>query len=406
MRALVEAELTSGAKARFGALHAHRFLFRAGFALASLFTWILVFQYFFLASGSITSALIACALMYSISQIATVILTPLSAAHLRRGVKQSIIFGAVLAGAAYVYLGATLSGTLDVNGELWGVAAFAFLLGAYRALYWTPYKLEAASEYGRSRMPIVYEIVLALLPVFAGITLAMQPFAPLRIFYGAAALFALSLIPLFFVRNIHESYEWSYFRTFREIMKPKNGRLYFATITHGVESAALFLVWPLAIFLIVGSNYAMLGVVMTTTLILIIMARYLFQRFMRRLRLDHSLPVSALLSASGWIMRIFVAAPISVVLADAYSHIGAPKRTCNIDVFTLEQVSDEGTFMDEYTVLKEIGLSVGRMLTAFLFAIILSFSGVAIAMVVILTLAALASAGSVLSERMHALPRF
>lgn len=391
--------MASSAKARFGALHAHRFLFRAGFALASLFTWILVFQYFFLASGVISSALIACALMYSVSQIATIVLTPLSAAHLRRGVKQSIIFGAVLAGAAYVYLGATLSGTLDVNGELWGVAAFAFLLGAYRALYWIPYKLEAVSEAGRSRMPITYELVLALLPVFAGITLAMQPFAPLRIFYGTAALFALSLIPLLFVQNVHENFRWSYYRTFSEFFKTRNGRLYFATITHGIESAALFLVWPLAIFLIVGSDYAAVGIVMTATLILVMLARSLHQRFLRKFKLERSLAVPALFSASGWLMRIFVASPFTVILADAYSHISSPKRAYSIDVFALEQLADEGSFIDEYTALKEIGLAIGRMLTAFLFAIFLALGSVPVAMALILILAALASVCAVISER-------
>src|SRR3989338_11144107 len=191
------AEAPPYAGARFGFLHVHRFLFRTGLSIANAFAWIFVFQYFTVITRTIPDALIATLAMYCVGQAVTILLTPVSAAHLRRGSKHSLVFGALLAGAAYVALGATLYGIIDGEPIGWGMAVFAVLLGAYRALYWIPYQLRASTEiHGRTRLPAVYEVLIALMPAFAGITMAVVPYAPLRLLFGSAVLIGMSLVPV------------------------------------------------------------------------------------------------------------------------------------------------------------------------------------------------------------------
>src|SRR3989344_4285347 len=113
MQAPESAVTVPDTSARFGFLHVHRFLFRTGLSIANTFAWIFVFQYFAVMTRTIPDALIATLAMYVIGQAVTILLTPVSAAHLRRGTKHSLIFGVLLAGAAYISLGATLSGTLN-----------------------------------------------------------------------------------------------------------------------------------------------------------------------------------------------------------------------------------------------------------------------------------------------------
>src|SRR3989344_5968135 len=176
-------------RARFGYLHAHRFLLRSGLSIANAFVWIFVFQYYFIQTEKISLALIGTIAMYALSQVVTFILTPFAAAHLRRGVKHSIVYGVILAGIAYVYLGATLADTFNGNPAGWGIAVFALLQGAYRALYWVPYELRASTEnHDRSRLPVMYEVLIALMPAFAGVTMATVEFPHLRLLFGSAAL--------------------------------------------------------------------------------------------------------------------------------------------------------------------------------------------------------------------------
>lgn len=385
---------------RFGPLHAHRFFFRAALSLSNVFAWIFVLQYFFLRTGTLSDALVGVALMYGISQLATIVLTPIAAAHLRRGAKHSLVFGALVAAGALIYLGATLEGTISGAPEGWGIAVFAFLMGAYRALYWVPYTLEAASEgHERGQFPKLYEIILALMPLFAGLTLASQPFAPLRLFYGASALMLLSLVPLLFVRDTYENFEWNYWRTFREFFAERHRLLYATALIHGLEGAALFLIWPLAIFLIVGADYQVFGLVMSGSLLAVVFLRTLFRWLARRLGFEHSLVTGPVLLAAGWVARLLVTTPVGVILADSFAHIIAPRRVHALDLAAQEQVADHGSFIDEYTALKEIGLALGRMVTVLVFALLVLTASPVFALAAIIILAALTSLAVVVIER-------
>lgn len=386
--------------ARFGALHAHRFLFRVALAIGNIFAWILVFQYFYTQANNVAVALASTVLMYALAQVFTVILTPLSAAHLRRGTKRSIIYGALLAGAAYVFLAATLDGTLGGEPAAWGIGVFAILIGAYRALYWVPYHLRTASaSRERMRLPVAYEAAIALMPLFAGITLVTFPFAPQRLLFGAAFIVLMSLVPLVSVRDVAEGFSWNYGETFRHVFAPRHRNLLAVSFMQGIQGAALFLLWPIAILLIVGLNYQTFGGVMSATLFAVLLLHTLYRRFARRTAIEHSPLVHAAFSMSGWLLRFFAGSPFAVFFADSYSYVSMPRRAHSIDVPTFEQAADGGSFVDEYTALKEIGLAIGRIAVCLMFGLLLSGFSLAAAFLLVFLLAALSSAAAILIER-------
>ena len=179
-------------------LHAHRLLIRVGLSLGMTFAWVFVFQYFLVASGSLPLSFLGTILVYATSQAVMMLMTPLSAAHLRRGMHGAMVLGACLCAAAFVVLGGTFAGNFS-SPMGWGIVLFGILLGAYRALYWIPYRPHAASA---AQGPnALYEILIALMPAFAGIALATVPLGPLRLLFGAAALVLLSIVPIFALEN-------------------------------------------------------------------------------------------------------------------------------------------------------------------------------------------------------------
>lgn len=381
-------------------LHIHRFLFRLGLSIANIFAWIFVFQYFYSQSGRFADSLIATMLMYCLTQAVVVFLTPLSAAHLRHGVKRAIVCGALLAGASYIYLGATLGGSFNGLAGGWGIAIFALLLGAYRALYWVPYQMEASSESReRSRMPIAYEVTIALMPVFAGITIATLPFAPQRVLFGAVVFIILSLLPLIRLRDVFEGFSWGYGETFRQCFAARHRHLLVSSLMQGLQGAALFLLWPLTVFFIVGSQFHILGIVISATLFAVLLLRALYSRFAKRVGLEQSIHVMSAFAASGWLMRLFAGTPFIVFFVDSYSHISSPRSSNGIDIFAHEQTADQGSFIDEYTTLKEICLASGRILACLTCAVLLLWASFAFAFASIIFLAAIASAAHVLLER-------
>ncbi|MCR4280913.1 MAG: hypothetical protein NUV88_01105 [Candidatus Kaiserbacteria bacterium] len=387
-------------RARFGYLHAHRFLIRSGLSIANAFAWIFVFQYYFIQTESISLALIGTIAMYALSQVATLILTPISAAHLRRGVKHAMVYGVLVASSAYVYLGATLADSFNGNPAGWGIAVFALLIGAYRALYWIPYQLEASTDNReRSRLPIVYEALIALMPAFAGITMMTVDFAYIRILFGGAVILILSLVPIMKVRDLPERFSWHYKETFRQLFREAHSRIINASVAGGLQSAVLFLIWPISVFLIVGSDYETLGIILSATLLAILFLRYIYRKLGRKMQFERSITVQVFFSFSGWAMRLFVGSPVGVFLADSYSHASSPRSSHSIDAFAFEQSADNGSFIDEYTALKEMGLAIGRILACVIFGGLIGWTTLPVAFAVMLILAGIASAVSIIMER-------
>jgi hypothetical protein len=382
------------------ALDAHRFLLRTGLAMGNVFVWIFVFDYLAGLSGSVARAIAGTAILYALSQGITIVFTPIAAAHLRKSSRRSLIWGVVFSASAFVLLGATFGGAFTLGSPLWGVAYFAVLLGIYRALYFVPYQLiRAATPQNQFRMPVVYEVLIALMPLFAGLTIMTVPFGILHILFGTAALLALSGLPALAVADRPERFSWPYGYTFKQILNRKHSGLVVQSFFDGLEGAALFLVWPLAVFLILDSSYGVLGIVFTLTLLFILLSRRLFGRLLLTLRVEESTPVRVVINVSGWVARFAAGTPVGVIFADVYSYALQPARGTTVDPFAHEQSADRGSFIDEYTALKEITLGIGRITMCILIGTLALLIPLPIAFAAALGLAAFASGISVMLAR-------
>lgn len=363
-------------------LHAHRLLLRLGLSLVHAFAWVFIFEYFYLLSANVGRGLAGTVLLYAFAQFITLVVTPVSAAHLARGVKRTLIWGTVIAACAFTVLGASFSGYFDTPA-LWGVVAFATLLGLYRALYWIPYTLSSAESTPLAHMRTYFEVLVALMPLFAGFTLVSMQSAPARLLFGASALIVLSILPALFMRDTRERFSWPYVYTFRQLFRRKNQGLVLQSLLEGLQGAALFLVWPLAVFLIVEWSYSMLGLVFTVTLLSVLLLRRLFRYLAGSFGIRSSSPVHTVFAVSGWIARLAAGTPVGIVIADAYSYTTQPERGTHADPFSFEHASDRGAFLDEYTALKEIALGLGRIMLC----VIVFFLASAFALPVVFALA-------------------
>ena len=171
-----------------------------------------------LLQEAFVSAFLTALLVYALSQVILMLATPLSAAHLRSGVKHSLIMGACLAALSFVVLGATLTGYFS-SPLGWGLVLFGIFLGAYRALYWIPYRLQA-TDVGAKQYAL-FELLIALMPAFAGATLATVFLSSLRLLFGAAGLMVLSIVPVLFLRDFGERFQWGYAETFQKLFDAK-----------------------------------------------------------------------------------------------------------------------------------------------------------------------------------------
>ena len=362
MTAVPLAERTRGAMRASTARRAltlHRFVFRFALAGANVFAWIFIFQYFSVISPDPGHAFARTALLYALSQTITSLVTPYAARSLGHGTRRSLITATLVAALAFALLGLSFTGFWGPLYTVWGVTGFALLLGSYRALYWVPYETEA-HDTGKQTPALKSELLIAFVPLVVGLVLAGNVSAPIWLLYSGALFIVLSTIPLRRLHEVRERFSWSYRETFAELVSPENRVIVLRSFFEGVVGAALLFLWPIAIFLIVGWSYGVLGLIISISLLAAVLLRDVIRTFFRRVRISESGLLNSVLIVSPWIFRLAVATPLGIVLVDSYFYATTPKRL-GMDSAVFDQAGDGGSFIDEYTALKEIGLALGKI---------------------------------------------
>lgn len=372
-------------------LRMHRYGMRLAFASAHVFSWLFVFQISYAITTSVADALLHTALLYTLSQIVVYIMTPYVALELRHGVRQLMLAGVLMAVSAF----ALLIGAIHVlfAGALapWTLIGFALVIGMYRAFYWIPYHAEIDFFHPHSKVQhFFYETSIALAPFFAGFFLVAHAAAPIVLLYVASAICALSAIPILFMPEKYESFQWSYREALEAVYDTRYRSIVWQMVANGFQGAIMLVFWPLAIFLMTGWSYFVVGGIVSVTLLLFPLVRGLYHRVLKKWQLEHSMPVQVFVVVSAWIMRAAVGSPIGVIVVDTFARGGI--EHAHIDSATFEQIADGGLFIDKYSVLKELSLAVGKIAASITMVVALVFMTVPQAFVTLFILAGGAAA--------------
>ena len=379
------------------ALSLHRALFRFAFAGVNVYAWIFVFQYFFLVEPDVAHALVRTVLLYALSQTVTCLTTPYAARLLLSGARRTLILATTVAASSFVVLGAAFEGFWGGNYTPAALVVFACGLGAYRALYWIPYEIEVEAT-GSGRRTRFAEFCIALAPFIGGVFIAAVPFGPISLLFAGAALILIAVVPAFYLRDIQERFTWGYRETFGQLVEPANRGIVVSTVLEGVSGAGLLLFWPLAIFTITGWSYETLGLILSLTFVMAILGRPLIRRGLRKVNAPNSTAMNVVLAFTPWVFRMLVATPLGIIGVDSYFYTTTPRRI-GLDPLTFEQTADAGSFVDEYTALKEMALSLGRILICAVGAVCALLFPLPAAFIAVFLVAALASTAAVLAPR-------
>lgn len=387
-------------RARMLALH--RIIARFALAAANILAWVIAFRIFHLLVGDLELALAGTAGLYALSQGITFILTPLSGMALRKGVHRALTYGTLAAAVAFGSLSALFFQVSFSNEYAFTVVSlFAVFVGIHRALYWVPYKTAEIEGIRQSPHKIAQEAAIALMPALAGYAITSWDATGWFLLIVTGFLCVSALFAAHTVRK-YESFSWNYSGTMREFFARRNSAPVGLFLLDGMQGAALLFIWPLAAFLVLGENFQSLGAILTATLCITFLARYLIRKGLRAFRIHQSPLVLATIVFSSWIVRLAAGTPVQLLAVDVYYHSGNAPRRFSIDSYSHDQLADGGHYVDEYTAIKEMGLAFGRFLAAALFILLLLTTNEALAFAACLVLAAIASAWSVfLAHRLN-----
>lgn len=337
-----------------GSFAIHRTLLRVSLALVNAFAWILIVR---LLGGSLPLA----AFLYGLEAFVVIMLTPISARLMRQGLFTSIASGVALLSLGCAFLALAL-GSVSATFSVFGPLIFALCAGAYRALYWIPYRASQRLREASLPVALASDVCTALAPLFGGYLIVV--YGPAWVLYAAAAFAAFSILSLAGSHEAHEVFSWSYRQTFQKLFARAYWRYLAVSVIEGAQATALFFLWPLTIFLLVGGNLFVVGTVLCMTMLLTLAIRSILEYLHNERGVKIPYYAFVAVGASGWIMRLGVITPIQIIAVDTFQNIGNRGQFASLDLITFEQAADRGSFVDEFSALKEMGLSLGRLLMA------------------------------------------
>jgi len=274
--------------------------------------------------------------------------------------------------------------TTLVFAEKWDVFFFVFssiaALTLFRILYWVPFHTDFAlftDSRNRGREVGALTAVLALIgalgPVLAGYIIATTGFNIL--FIITIALHFASVIPLLMLPETKERFSWSYRETWKHFFsKEKRGAL-LALGALGAENSIALIIWPIFIFELLRGNVLQVGVVSTVVVATTIVLQLLVGKYLdiSKLTKDRTLQIGSIFYAIGWVIKIFVVTAFQIFIVGFYHGITKIFTMTPFDTLVYEISADSGHYVDEFTVLREMALTMGRVLVLAIVALLLLF---------------------------------
>ncbi|XLQ20221.1 MAG: MFS transporter [Candidatus Moraniibacteriota bacterium] len=313
-------------------------------------------------------------LFYLIGSTICVFLYPFTTKHLEKYNLKNSLYIATIANVLFLL---TLSVTTSENIHITIYIAMLFLT-IFRMLYWVPYHTTFTTfsdQNNRMREVSFFQATLHITgiisPLIAGIIITQSSYQVL--FLVGIAIYSLSLIPLLSLSNVYEKFSWGYIQTWKKLFSKKYRAVMIAYYADGIESGVGMVIWPIFIYELLNGDFVSIGIISTLTIsITVILELSLGKYADTKKNKKDVLRFNSILYSIGWVAKIFVITGFQIFIADAYHKITQALSKNTLAAITYDIAADEGHYVDEFTVLKEMALHIGRS-TLYLTAIVLLF---------------------------------
>ena len=272
------------------------------------------------------------------------------------------------------------------NNPAYATVAYIIFIAIYKALYWVPYHVDfsnALDAHMRGRqlaiLRNVASVVLIAVPMIGGVIIATAGFS--AVFLFSIVVMLVAVIPLWFMSNTYEKYSWNYVETFMHLFARGNRTLFLAHAANGAQGIAVSVFWPIYVFTLLDERFTILGVIASLTIVVVIALRTLVGKLFDTWSHKRVLVVGVVMATTGWVSKLFVQTPMEIFMADSYHNFGRTVNSLSFDATTYEQAADNGRYVDEYTALKEMALSVGRIVMLLLIAALFAVFDIRVAFI-------------------------
>jgi len=279
----------------------------------------------------------------------------------RVGIKRSIIIGIIIYIMYFICLY-----NLDKSVFLMAIITL-IVLNSFRMFYWLPYHVDMAEFTNKkdrakqiSFLRSITTLFSIFIPLISGYILEVYSFQVL--FLIVIGVVVVSLIPASFLPKTKEVFEWTVGQTIKNLLSKKNRRLFWAYLASGAESMVGIVIWPIFIWQLLDQRYVAVGFISALVILVTVIVRLVVGNLSDKYSKKKVMVWGTALYSVGWFFKVFVQTGYHIFLASTFHNFSSIVMRTPLDSLTYERAADQGHYVDEYTVLKEISLSLGRTL--------------------------------------------
>lgn len=250
----------------------------------------------------------------------------------------------------------------------------------FRIFHWVPFHVdftlftkngERGKQVSLSFATIAFMGVIG--PILAGFIIANAGYDAL--FGVAVTLLAIATISYAFVPETKTHFEWGYRETWRKLFSKDVRGVVVGEFANGAETIVNTIVWPIFLYEILNGDVFEIGAVSTvvvgsTIVIQLFMGRQLDKKSHSK---ERTLRVGSTLYALGWVFKMFVLSAAHVFFVGLYHNIVKIFTKTPFSAILYDMSADQGKYVDEFTVLREMASHIGRTISLVAIALLALF---------------------------------
>lgn len=288
------------------------------------------------------------------------------------GLKTSMFIG-VLMWCLYYLGGFLLDAQLTTIPNI--ILFLAFLsLACFHSLYWAPFHVDFATfskkgHRGRELSLLhIFRLIIGVITPIIGAYFITR-FSYSSVFLVGITFGLISIIPLSQLPNQKVTYEFTFKETFQKIFSKKFRHLLITSTSEGAQGIVAYIAWPVLLFILFKGEYRDVGLVSAAIVVISLLLQWIIGT-----QVDKKTPLAFLkwgvgTYSLGWFAKAFVDSLSSVFIASTFHSFGAILLATPIETILYQQAADAGHYIDEFTVIREITLTIGRLGATALLAI-------------------------------------
>jgi MFS family permease len=207
-----------------------------------------------------------------------------------------------------------------------------------------------------------------VMPVLSGFLIGRFGYG--IVFVLAITIYLCAFVPLLTLPPTHEMYSWRYFETFKEFLKKKNRKMVLANMANGAENEVGVVIWPIFVWQLLDGNYLAVGAISSLIVFCTIAIQLSAGKFADKMDKRKMIHWGSIFYAIGWLAKVFVLSAMQIFVVGTYHSFAQIFKDTPFDTLNYELLADQGHYVDEQTVIKEIAVQIGKVLML-LFAILI-----------------------------------